>query len=144
MKVNNVTHTQSLLFSVSFVGPASLVTRRSQIIGQQTQLATTQAETLTNRNSRQETDPLVAHDVLYRCKLCDKLFSQRRKYKSHELYHKRKGRFKCQFCNQTFHATSDMERHERLHTGVKPFECIFCGKAFARDSNCKEHMKRHK
>lgn len=77
------------------------------------------------------------------CRFCGKYFSNVAKYKAHEIYHSKAGRFPCKFCDKAFHNKANLVRHERVHTGEKPFPCKYCDKTFAQISHCRNHELIH-
>lgn len=77
------------------------------------------------------------------CKFCGKKFIDLTKYRAHESYHSREGRFPCSFCDKAFHCKENVVRHERTHTGERPFKCQFCPSEFSRKKTCQIHEATH-
>lgn len=77
------------------------------------------------------------------CRFCGKKFSDLAKYKAHEAYHSKVGRFPCNYCGKAFHNKANLERHERVHTGEKPFKCLYCDKRFREATRRTSHQLTH-
>lgn len=77
------------------------------------------------------------------CKFCGKKFTDHTKYRAHEGYHARAGRFPCRFCEKAFHCKEHVVRHERVHTGERPYQCRTCGKTFTQKRACSSHEMTH-
>ena len=60
--------------------------------------------------------------------------------------HPAKKKYQCHICNKLFPNSFRLKTHFRVHTGEKPFKCEPCGQAFADRSNYVKHKqtKTHK
>lgn len=95
------------------------------------------------RLQRYLTEVLKSSSVKFVCKICSKQFDCIGKFRAHESYHQRAGRYKCTFCGKTFHSMADTKRHERVHTGEKPYKCSVCGRGFTQITNRNMHENIH-
>ena len=101
----------------------------------------------------------------FKCKLCDKGFTERNKLLNHVKSHgvenpegilestARKeeddgstqqlpgGKHHCTICNRNFVSPWKLKRHQTIHTGKKPFYCKICQKAFAEKNKLENHVK---
>lgn len=49
--------------------------------------------------------------------------------------------YKCRFCQKAFSQSSNLITHSRKHTGFKPFPCTQCKKAFQRKVDLRRHIE---
>lgn len=77
------------------------------------------------------------------CQSCGKHFTELTKYRAHEAYHARAGRYPCSYCSKAFHCKEHVARHERIHTGERPFKCQYCEKSYTRKNICRMHEDTH-
>ncbi|XP_063976326.1 zinc finger protein 585B-like [Diachasmimorpha longicaudata] len=80
---------------------------------------------------------------IHKCSICDKVFSQKSKLKTHELSHTGQRPFKCRDCPKAYTSKSKLNAHVRLHTRTDLHDCKICDKIFSYPSYLKEHMKVH-
>ena len=59
----------------------------------------------------------------------------------HRNIHIGKNLYTCKFCQKEFSHKHVWETHERVHTGERPFKCPTCPKDFADRSNYNSHKK---
>ena len=57
--------------------------------------------------------------------------------------HTEEKQFKCKFCDKTFSENKYLKVHMRIHTGEKPYLCRQCPKAFTTNNGLKCHIKTH-
>lgn len=50
--------------------------------------------------------------------------------------------FKCRFCDKRFTNQGNMQVHERVHTRERPFRCIACDKCYAQKVGLKIHLEQ--
>ena len=101
----------------------------------------------------------------FKCKLCDKGFTERNKLFNHLKGHgvenpetilasiskkededdapqqQSGGKHHCAICGRSFVSPWKLKRHETIHTGKKPFFCKICQKAFAEKNKLENHFK---
>lgn len=103
----------------------------------------------------------------FKCKLCDKGFTERNKLFNHlkghgienpesiledvskkedeegALQQPSGGKHHCTICNRSFVSPWKLKRHQTIHTGKKPFFCKICQKAFAEKNKLENHFKSY-
>ncbi|KAK6980263.1 zinc finger protein 664 [Biomphalaria glabrata] len=79
----------------------------------------------------------------YKCPLCERAFTQSSTLKVHQLFHSGEKPFKCQLCQREFAQSTALKIHQSVHTGNKPFKCQVCEKEFSNCSNLKSHQRVH-
>ncbi|XP_072745990.1 uncharacterized protein [Anoplolepis gracilipes] len=109
---------------------------------------------------------------IWRCNVCNKVFSKRTLLINHEriheddksyecdecgkklasksslLYHKKSMHLKerphmCHYCGNSFVSKETRLIHERIHTGERPYVCKVCNMRYRCSSNLSQHMKIH-
>ncbi|XP_006877410.1 PREDICTED: zinc finger protein 551-like [Chrysochloris asiatica] len=80
---------------------------------------------------------------LYKCKVCEKSFSQSSSLIQHWRVHTGAKPFECGRCGKSFSHISTLIHHRRVHTGEKPYECSDCGELFGRSSHLIVHKRIH-
>ena len=79
-------------------------------------------------------------DQIFKCKECNKVYSNPNSFKKHQNYHA--GLFKCKICNKAWNSNYALTQHEKVHTGDKEGNlCGICGKTFSDTSSLNKHHK---
>lgn len=109
-------------------------------------------------------------DLPFRCLICRKKFSSKRKLGFHMKYHPSqtlncvicrhrfinatdlkeheamcvlKRRYECHLCKSLFSYLSSLKRHMPQHTGIFKFNCKYCPKGYTRREYLSDHLKKH-
>ncbi|XP_013395231.1 zinc finger protein 525-like [Lingula anatina] len=82
-------------------------------------------------------------DKPYKCRFCDKTFTQKSPCTVHERIHTGDKPYKCRLCDKTFSHKGNCIKHERIHTLEKPYKCRFREETFTQNNSCKLHEKNH-
>ncbi|KYM99791.1 PREDICTED: zinc finger protein 675-like [Cyphomyrmex costatus] len=109
---------------------------------------------------------------IWRCNICNKIFSKRAILLNHErvheddkfyeceecgkklasknslMYHKKSKHLRekphmCHYCGNSFVSKEARLIHERIHTGERPYICKVCNTQYRCSSNLSQHMKIH-
>lgn len=76
------------------------------------------------------------------CEVCGKAFFTARDVKRHvQMTHMKLRPFLCQFCNKAFSSSYARNTHVRQHTNERPFKCEICAEGFKQRVSLKTHMK---
>lgn len=79
-------------------------------------------------------------EEIFKCKECDKVYSNHNSFRKHQNYHA--GLFKCKQCNKSWNSNYALVQHEKSHTGDKQGNlCVICGKTFSDTSSLNKHHK---
>ena len=79
-----------------------------------------------------------------KCDICDKVFDNRQKLRSHSRIHRQIRKYKCEICSLGFPVPSKLKEHMRTHTGERPYACELCLHCFTKSSSLKRHRRVHK
>ncbi|XP_063765909.1 zinc finger protein 135-like [Eleginops maclovinus] len=95
-----------------------------------------------------ETSEEKTSTTLYRCHICNYIFTKKNvltwHLKTHESKsHDSKGNFDCHICGKHIPCQSNLQNHMRVHTGERPYSCHFCGKCFKLKGHMTEHIRTH-
>ena len=86
-------------------------------------------------------------EVLHKCELCPKVFSNKYSLQKHLKVHQDPQRYVCQHCNKSFHKHHFLKSHIALEHETRgkngKIACSKCDKTFAYDSQMKRHFSRH-
>ena len=82
-------------------------------------------------------------DMAFKCKICEKAFTDRYDLKVHIHTHTRQRLFKCDECEKVFTLSHYLRIHEHIHSEERPFKCDECPKAFRQSQNLKKHKGIH-
>uniref|UniRef100_I3KJD1 C2H2-type domain-containing protein n=1 Tax=Oreochromis niloticus TaxID=8128 RepID=I3KJD1_ORENI len=78
----------------------------------------------------------------YKCRHCDKSFSQSGHRNKHERTHM-EGNYSCEQCDKSFSNLSSYSAHKRSHVTNKLFHCYQCAKTFTSLSALCKHQRDH-
>ncbi|XP_026482846.1 zinc finger protein 626-like [Ctenocephalides felis] len=85
----------------------------------------------------------VSEKQVYKCEICNIIFSTKQMLSQHEMIHAEERLFKCEICNKAFTRKYTLNLHERIHTGEGLFNCKICNKAFPRKHSLNLHERVH-
>lgn len=85
--------------------------------------------------------PLAVDEILHKCNLCGKTFSQVSSLRQHEGTHRKD--FPCSFCEKCFNRRDKLAKHMKMHKDAKPFACTKCGKSYDDQFKLDHHMRVH-
>ena len=77
----------------------------------------------------------------YPCRLCEKIFTNLRKLKSHNIIHMNDAPYRCNLCTYYSNDKNVLKGHMKGHKGDTPYECKVCELAFISKGNCVRHIK---
>ncbi|KAK6967336.1 zinc finger protein 91 [Biomphalaria glabrata] len=81
--------------------------------------------------------------LVYFCKICDKIFTRRKDKLNHELAHSGESVLTCNECGKEYLHESSLASHMRTHDGDPLFMCDLCPKMFAQSHHLKSHILSH-
>ncbi|CAG5118648.1 unnamed protein product [Candidula unifasciata] len=81
--------------------------------------------------------------LVYFCKICDKVFTRRKDKLNHELAHSGESVLTCTECGKEYLHESSLASHMRTHAGDPLFMCDLCPKMFAQSHHLKTHILSH-
>ena len=81
----------------------------------------------------------------YKCKLCDKVYSNKWNCRRHIHYtHMNKSGYTCEICHNRYRDRSDYQEHMTvIHQGPGGYKCEFCDKVLMSKRSLKEHISVH-
>lgn len=77
----------------------------------------------------------------FQCGHCLLSFAQPSELRNHVVVHSSERPFKCGFCGRSFAGATTLNNHVRTHTGERPFACKTCGKTFAIATQLARHTR---
>ncbi|ODM86964.1 putative zinc finger protein [Orchesella cincta] len=84
-----------------------------------------------------------AHDSLWPCEICKRVFKAKDKLAKHEQIHSELKQFVCVICEHRYRTLPNLMSHiSSLHTQEKPFPCTECPAEFALSSSLRSHIIR--
>ena len=81
--------------------------------------------------------------LVYFCKICDKIFTRRKDKLNHELAHSGETMLTCTECGKEYLHESSLASHMRTHDVDPLFLCDLCPKMFAQSHHLKTHILSH-
>ena len=86
--------------------------------------------------------PVIVKDCgnVFRCNLCDKIFSYKSLLSRHMRSHTGEKPFQCEICSRAFKQQVHLDQHIRSH-GVAAFRCEFCGAEFETRRQFNSHSE---
>ncbi|XP_059146349.1 uncharacterized protein LOC131933796 [Physella acuta] len=81
--------------------------------------------------------------LVYFCKICDKIFTRRKDKLNHELAHSGESVLTCTECGKEYLHESSLASHMRTHDGDPLYMCDLCPKMFAQSHHLKTHILSH-
>ncbi|KAH9525661.1 hypothetical protein Btru_001976 [Bulinus truncatus] len=103
-----------------------------------------------NKNGKKSFKPKVKIKTLtidgqlvYFCKICDKIFTRRKDKLNHELAHSGESVLTCNECGKEYLHESSLASHMRTHDGDPLYMCDLCPKMFAQSHHLKSHILSH-
>lgn len=86
---------------------------------------------------------MVRRRAVIQCEYCDKRFTTRQSYKSHQKKSHGVKKWSCEFCGRCFAERGTLTNHRRTHTKETPFSCELCGRRFSHRATLLNHKKTH-
>lgn len=77
------------------------------------------------------------------CDTCGKCFNSPEQLRSHVRVHSDHRPFPCTYCEKRFRSRLQQLQHLHVHNGQKQFICMQCGKAFAKRGSLLAHSRLH-
>ncbi|XP_005093925.1 uncharacterized protein LOC101856790 [Aplysia californica] len=81
--------------------------------------------------------------LVYFCKICDKIFTRRKDKLNHELAHSGESVLTCTECGKEYLHESSLASHMRTHSADQLHMCELCPKMFAQSHHLKTHILSH-
>ena len=79
----------------------------------------------------------------YKCKKCEKVFTNALNLHKHREIDTGWNTFKCTECDKALNQSSKLSQHQQIHTGQKPYKCKECGEGFSQHSRLTYHQRVH-
>lgn len=84
------------------------------------------------------------HGSIYRCKLCDDQFTNRKDLYDHISNHSKEPTpVLCDCCGRSFKSAEALRSHRRIHQDIRPFACYACPKRFRSRLQMTQHFHVH-
>lgn len=81
--------------------------------------------------------------TVHLCDTCGKCFGSADTLRSHIRVHMDIRPFACEVCEKRFRSRLQLMQHSHVHTGIKLFNCAECGKSFAKRGSLVAHVRVH-
>lgn len=87
---------------------------------------------------------ILARDMIYACKYCEKTFPKPRQLRMHESTHTGEKNYECKQCDKTFCYSSSLLKHLKYMHSEKPKAvCEFCSRVFSTGDSLLKHKQYH-
>jgi len=83
-------------------------------------------------------------DRLYKCYVCDEVFSELGSLNEHLQVHTGDTSYKCSLCDRSFINSNHLQSHNRhVHSHDRRYDCPYCGMLFKTNIGLKNHTHIH-
>ncbi|XP_063368807.1 zinc finger protein 85-like [Cydia amplana] len=93
--------------------------------------------------SKRLTYHMKKHSGFVICAVCDYQCATKSRLVSHLRVHTKERPYKCKECNKGFTEPCSLTKHMNMHKGVKPYKCLWCEYEAASKNHLDRHIKRH-
>ncbi|XP_063541185.1 zinc finger protein 675-like isoform X2 [Cydia strobilella] len=83
------------------------------------------------------------HSGFVICAVCDYQCATKSRLVCHLRVHTKERPYKCKQCNKGFTELCSLTKHMNSHKGVKPYKCLWCEYQAASKNHLDRHIKRH-